>query len=178
MEHRHGSAARARERLGEPRSPCSKAAARSHDAAPDRFGGREPGDAERRVAGRQRPQREREDEGEGEQPRREEEELLPVAEHARVHRGADGQRQQHAGHPAPEAHADPLAQHLAEEIEVRGAQRALDAEVPNALEDGRRHRVRQRQASDEKPEGADPEQERGEEGGRLAQEAAQLAREW
>src|SRR6202795_2746231 len=82
---------------------------------------------------------------------------------------------QHASRPAPEAHADSLAQHLAEKIEVRGAERALDAEVPDALEDGGRHRVGERQAPDEESKGADPKQERGEEGGRLSQEAAQLA---
>ena len=52
---------------------------------------------------------------------------------------------------SPEAYTP---QHLAEKIEVRGAERALDAEVPDALEDGGRHRVGEREAPDEKPEGA------------------------
>jgi hypothetical protein len=54
---------------------------------------------------------------------------------------------------------------------------ALDAEVVNALEDGRGHRVRKRQTSDEEPEDADAQQQRGKKCGRLAQEAAQLTRD-
>ena len=61
------------------------------------------------------------------------------------------------------------------ELQVGGAERALDAEVAHALEHGRGDGVREREPADHERERADPAEQRREERRRLAQLPAQLA---
>src|SRR5439155_1270217 len=69
-----------------------------------------------------------------------------------------------------------LGEHFAPELQIGGAERTLDAEVADPLEDGGGHRVRQREAADDEGESADASEQRGEERRGRAQEPAQLAR--
>src|SRR3990172_3791114 len=62
-----------------------------------------------------------------------------------------------------------------EQSPPRGPQRTLDPEVADPLEQGRRHRVGQRERADQKPQRADPDDERGEERRGIAEEPAHLA---
>src|SRR5216684_46607 len=149
--------------------------ARTSAAPPDGFGGRKPRDAKGGVGGGEPAQHDREDDGKCQETRREEEELLSLADDPRIDGGADAEGQEHAHHAARQADAERLAEHFAKEMKVGGAQRALDSEVANALEDGRRHGIGQRQAADEKSQHADAQEKGGEERRRLAQEAADLA---
>src|SRR6185503_5488117 len=75
-------------------SPSARSTRRS-GAAADGFRRAQAHDAQRRVGRGEGAEDQREPGGEREQAGREEEELLPVAQRARVHRPAQGQGQRH-----------------------------------------------------------------------------------
>src|SRR5215470_9410630 len=146
-------------------------------SAADGLGGREPRDPQGRVGRGERTQHDREAKGEAQQAGREEEELLPFAEHARVHQLAHHDREADPEDPARDRHHQRLAEDLPEELQVGGAQRALDAEIADALEDRGGHRVGERQPADHETEHADAKEQGREERGRLPQNPAQLTRD-
>src|ERR1700730_3559191 len=149
--------------------------ARTSSPPADRFRGGKPRDAEGGVRGGEPAQHDREDDRECQQARREEEQLLSLADDPRVDGGADAEGEEHAHHATRQADPESPAEGLAKEVKVGSAQRALDAEVANALEDGRCHGIGQRQAADEKTQPPDAQEKGGEERGRLTQEPADLA---
>src|SRR5712692_3538299 len=151
--------------------------ARTSRAPANGLGRRQPDDAQGGVGGRQRAQDQREAEREQQEPGGEQEELLPLAQNARVDEPADQQGQPHAGRAARQTHAERLAQHFAEQLGVGGAERALDAEVADPLEHRRRHGIGEGQPADDQAQRADAEEQRGEEGGGVAQQPAHLARD-
>src|SRR5713226_1422997 len=136
--------------------------ARTSRAPANGLGRRQPDDAQGGVGGRQRAQDQREAEREQQEPGGEQEELLPLAQNARVDEPADQQGQRHA-------------QHFAEQLGVGGTERALDAEVADPLEHRRRHGIGEGQPADDQAQRADAEEQRGEEGGGVAQQPAHLA---
>ena len=145
--------------------------------APDGLGGRQAHDPERGVGGREPAQ---------------------DASRKRARSRAGAARRERAAGPSPRASTsvptararptpssppemdtpEGLAQDLAQELPVGGPEGPLDAEVADALEDRRGHRVGERQPADDEAERADAEEQRREERGGLPQQAAQLARGW
>ena len=89
---------------------------------------------------------------------------------------AEHEREPDTGEATHQRHRERLGEHLAPELQIGGAERTLDAEVADPLEDRGGHRVRQREAADDEGEDADAGEQRGEEGRGRAQEPAQLAR--
>src|SRR3990172_4326060 len=88
---------------------------------------------------------------------------------------AEGESQSDPRAAARQAHDEALPQNLGQELKVRGPQRTLDPEVSDPLEQGSRHRVGQRERTDQKPQRADPDDERGEERRGIPEEPAHLA---
>src|SRR5689334_2208365 len=96
-----------------PRNVLASPTARTRTAAssgpaPDGLGGGQPHDAQGGVGGGERPQDGGEDEGEDEQPGREQEELLPVPQHAGVDDEADQEGQAHPEDAARDRHREGL----------------------------------------------------------------------
>src|SRR6185503_3701377 len=146
-------------------------------SAPDGLGGRQPHDAQGGVGRGEPAQDGGEDEGEEQEPGREQEELLAVAQHARVDDEPDREGEDHSDGAPRDRHREGLGQDLAQELEVGGAEGALDAEVTDALEDRRGHGVGERRPPDHEAQHPDAEEQGREERGGLAQDAAQLARD-
>src|SRR5712691_7041420 len=151
--------------------------ARTSGAPANGLGRRQPDDAQGGVGSRQRAQDQRETEREQQEPGGEQEELLPLAQNARVDEPADQQGQPHARRAARQTHAERLAQHFAEQLGVGGTERALDAEVADPLEHRRRHGIGEGQPADDQAQRANAEKQRGEEGGGVAQQPAHRARD-
>src|SRR5262245_2877223 len=155
-------------------SPCALTTVSGGTAPPNGLGRRQAHDAQRRVRGGGGAEEHREDERAAEQPRREEEQLLAAAAHPAIDPEPEPDRQKHAEGATRERHREGLAQDLATEVPVGGPERTLDAEVADALEDGRRHRVGEREAADHECEQAEADEQRREERGRLTQQRRQL----
>src|SRR5262245_50461415 len=103
-------------------------------ASPDRLGGGHPKDPGGCVDAGNGPEHERERESEQHQAAREEEQPLSSLGGVRIDRRPDQDRDRRPEHAAAEAHREAFPEHLAQQLKVRGADRLLDPEVPDALE--------------------------------------------
>src|SRR6266852_2430912 len=98
------------------RSPLAFSSMTGSGPPADGFGGRKPRDAKGGVGGGEPAQHDREDDGKCQETRREEEELLSLADDPRIDGGADAEGQEHAHNAARQADAERLAEHFAKEI--------------------------------------------------------------
>ena len=152
-------------------------AARASSTAADRLRRRQAHDAQRGVPGRRHAEQHREHQRAAQQRGENRKSCWPVraAQPSTAAPRSSASATPSAPPVSVTASASPSTSRA--ELQIGGAQRALDAEVADALEHGGGHRVGEREPADDQAERADADEQRREERRRRAEQAAQLARD-